>query len=107
MLRNKQHQPIFAINVQQRLQYSGPSSQRSVSVSTMEKHKHNSSQRCAVDLRSALKQSIRVLIANMRRDYVPARLSNYQGSSYVVSRTYTQVTNKITGRSSDHSIRSE
>ena len=33
LLRNRQHQPIAVINVQQRLQYSSPSSQRSVSVS--------------------------------------------------------------------------
>ena len=36
VLRNRQHQPIVVINVQQRLQYSSPSSQRSVSVSTTE-----------------------------------------------------------------------
>ena len=52
---------------------------------------------------------IRVLIANMRRDYIPERRSSYQDSSCVVMRSYTQLTRiyKITGRSSDHSIGSE
>ena len=89
VLRKEQHHPVVVVNVQHRLQYSSQSGQRSVSVST--KHRHNS-QRCAVDLRIALKQYIRVLVENVRRDHVPVRLSNSQDSSYVVTRTYKQVT---------------
>ena len=66
---------------------SSPYSERSVSASTtsIEKQKHDT-QRCAVDLRVALEQSMRVLIANMRRDYVlPVRRSNCQGNSYSYS----------------------
>ena len=71
LLRNRQHQPIAVINVQQRLQYSSPSSQRSVSArNLLEEQKHNI-QRYLIDLHIALKQYIQVLIANMRRSYVP------------------------------------
>ena len=70
----------------------------------LEKQKHNS-QRYAVDLRTALKQYVRVLIANMRWDYVPVRWLNYQDSRYA----YVQASyeNDITDHSSDHSISSE
>ena len=78
-------------------------SQRPVSMSatTIEKQKHNR-QRCAVGLRIALNQYTPVLTANTRRDYVPVRRSNYQDSSYVVARTYTQVA--IIGFLVDHRV---
>ena len=103
VLRKEQHHPVVVVNVQHRLQYSSQSGQRSVSVST--KHRHNS-QLCAVDLRITLKLYVRVLIANMRHDYVQVRRSSYEGRSYVVTRSYSSK-NYVPGRSSDHNNSSE